>query len=144
LGKREVQRIYAQTSGEALQRELEQQMRLMQWAQMRSDDEKGKKKPNAALIIESSDAYAAIEQVDKTLDAHGGKWQLANIASEKPGRCTLEYIGRLPREVAPSTLIDAIQQNNPPAIIEVSFRSLKGLKSPKASDKKSNTVEDGD
>jgi len=145
LSKKDAQKIYAQTSGEALQRELEQQVRLIQWAQMRTDDEKGKKKPNAALIIESSDAYAAIEQVDKVLDSYGGKWQLANIASEKPGRSTLEYVGRLPGEIAPSALIDAIQQNNSPAIIEVSLRSLKGLKSPRAADKKStNPVEDGD
>ncbi len=148
LGKKEVQKIYTQTSGEALQhleRELEQQVRLMQWAQMRTDDEKGKKKPNAALIIESSDAYAAIEQVDKVLDAYGGKWQLANITSDTPGRSTLEYVGRLPKEATPATLIDAIQQNNSPAVIEVTFRSLKGLKSPVSLDKKSNNnVEDGD
>jgi uncharacterized membrane protein YhiD involved in acid resistance len=147
LGKKDVQKIYAQTSGEALQhleRELEQQVRLMQWAQMRTDEEKGKKKPNAALIIESSDAYTAIEQVDKVLDAYGGKWQLANISSETPGRCTLEYVGRLPREATPATVIGAIQQSGS-AIIEVSFRSLKGLKSPVAPDKKSSAnVEEGD
>jgi len=148
LGKKDVQKIYAQTSGEALQhleRELGQQMRLMQWAQMRTDDAKGKKKANAALIVESSDAYAAIEQVDKVLDAYGGKWQLANITSDTPGRSTLEYVGRLPKETAPATLIDAIQQSSSPAIIEIKFRSLKGLKSPVSSDKKSNHhVEDGD
>jgi uncharacterized membrane protein YhiD involved in acid resistance len=147
LGKKDVQKIYAQTSGEALQhleRELEQQVRLMQWAQMHSDEEKGKKKPNAALIIESSDAYAAIEQVDKVLDAYGGKWQLANISSETPGRCTLEYVGRLPKESTPATLIDALQQNHSTVILEVSFRSLKGLKSPVGLDKKSNQTEEGD
>jgi hypothetical protein len=148
LGKKDVQKIYAQTSGEALQhveRELGQQMRLMQWAQMRTDDIKGKKKANAALIVESSDAYAAIEQVDKVLDAYGGKWQLANITSDAPGRSTLEYVGRLPKETTPATLIDAIQQSSSPAIIEIKFRSLKGLKSPINSDKKSNQdAEDGD
>jgi uncharacterized membrane protein YhiD involved in acid resistance len=141
LGKKDVQKIYAQTSGEALQhleRELEQQVRLMQWAQMRTDEEKGKKKPNAALIIESSDAYTAIEQVDKVLDSYGGKWQLANISSETPGRSTLEYVGRLPKETTPATLIGAIQENGSSAIIEVSFRSLKGLKGPVSSDKKSD------
>jgi uncharacterized membrane protein YhiD involved in acid resistance len=148
LGKKDVQKIYAQTSGEALQhleRELEQQVRLMQWAQMRTDEEKGKKKPNAALIIESSDAYAAIEQVDKVLDSYGGKWQLANISSETPGRSTLEYVGRLPKETTPATLIGAIQENGSSVIIEVSFRSLKGLKSPLSSDKKSDRqAEEGD
>jgi len=146
-GKKDVQKIYAQASGEALQhleRELEQQVRLLQWAQMHRDDEKGKKKPNAALIVESSDAYAAIEQVDKALDAYGGKWQLANISSETPGRSTLEYVGRLPKESTPGTLIDAIQQNKSAVIIEVSFRSLKGLKSPVSLDKKSNQAEEGD
>ena len=148
LGKKDVQKIYAQTSGDALQhleRELEQQVRLMQWAQMRTDDEKGKKKPNAALIIEASDAYTAIEQVDKVLDSYGGKWQLANISSETPGRSTLEYVGRLPKETTPAILISAIQENSSPAIIEVTFRSLKGLRSPMALGKKSNSnVEEGD
>jgi len=146
-GKKDAQKIYAQTSGEALQhleRELEQQVRLMQWAQMRSDEEKGKKRPNAALIIESSDAYSAIEQVDKVLEAYGGKWQLANISSEKPGRSTLEYVGRLPKESTPAALIGAIQRDNSAVIIEVSFRSLKGLKSPVGLDKKSNQVEAAD
>lgn len=146
-GKKDVQKIYAQTSGEALQhleRELEQQVRLMQWAQMRSDEEKGKKKPNAALIVDASDAYAAIEQVDKALDAFGGKWQLANIASETPGRSTLEYVGRLPKEATPATLIGAIQQNGSGVIIEVSLRSLKGLKSPVELDKKSKMADEGD
>ena len=146
-GKKDVQKIYAQTSGEALQhleRELEQQVRLMQWAQMRRDEEKGKKKPNAALIVEASDAYVAIEQVDKALDAYGGKWQLANISSETPGRSTLEYVGRLPKEATPAALIGAIQQNGSAVIMEVSFRSLKGLKSPVELDKKSKPSEDGD
>ncbi len=146
-GKKDVQKIYAQTSGEALQhleRELEQQVRLMQWAQMRSDEEKGKKKPNAALIVHTSDAYAAIEQVDKALDTFGGKWQLANIASETPGRSTLEYVGRLPKEATPATLIGAIQQNGSGVIIDVSLRSLKGLKSPVELDKKSKAVDEGD
>ncbi len=146
-GKKEVQKLYAQTSGGALQhleRELEQQVRLMQWAQMHRDEEKGKKKPNAALIIESRDAYAAIEQVDKALDTYGGKWQLANISSETPGRSTLEYVGRLPKEATPAALIDAIQQNGSTVIIEVSFRSLKGLKSPVDLDKKSKPADEGD
>ncbi|MCG3118061.1 MAG: hypothetical protein ALAOOOJD_00195 [bacterium] len=145
LGKKEVQKIYTQASGEALQqieRGLEQQVRLLQWVQMRTDDEKGKKKPNAALIIESSDAYTAIEQVDKVLDAYGGKWQLANITSETPGRSTLEYVGRLPKETTPAVLIGAIQANSSAAVIEVTFRSLKGLKSPVALDKKSNNNPD--
>ena len=141
LGKKDVQKIYAQTSGEAMlqiERGLEQQVRLLQWVHMRTDDEKGKKKPNAALIIETSDAFTAIEQVDKVLDAYGGKWQLANITSETPGRSTLEYVGRLPKEMTPATLIGAIQENRSAAIIEVTFRSLKGLKNPVALDKKSN------
>jgi hypothetical protein len=56
----------------------------------------------------------------------------------------LEYVGRLPREATPATVIGAIQQSGS-AIIEVSFRSLKGLKSPVAPDKKSSAnVEEGD
>jgi uncharacterized membrane protein YhiD involved in acid resistance len=146
-GKKEVQKLYATTSAEALQhveRELEQQVRLMQWADMHAGQEKGKKKPNAALIIQSSDAYQAIAEVDKALEACGGTWQLANISSQVPGRNTLEYVGRLPKEVTPATLIDAIQQNGSSCIIEVAFRSLKGLKSPLAMNKQPEKVEDSD
>jgi uncharacterized membrane protein YhiD involved in acid resistance len=146
-GKKEVQKLYATTSAEALQhleRELEQQVRLIQWADMRADQEKGKKKPNAALIIESSDAYQAIAEVDKVLDNYGGRWQLANITSNAPGRSTLEYVGRLPKEVTPATLIDTIQQNGSSCIVEVAFRSLKGLKSPLAVNRPAEKADDSD
>jgi uncharacterized membrane protein YhiD involved in acid resistance len=146
-GGKEVKKLYETTSAEALQhleRELEQQVRLMQWADMRADQDKGKKKSNAALIIESSDAYQAIAEVDKVLDSYGGRWQLANITSNAPGRSTLEYVGRLPKEVMPATLVDAIQQNGSAAIIEVTFRSLKGLKSPRALNKPAEKGEDVD
>lgn len=146
-GKKEVQKLYATTSAEALQhveRELEQQVRLIQWADMHADQEKGKKKPNAALIVQCSDAYQALAEVDKALEACGGKWQLANISSQVPGRNTLEYIGRLPKEVTPAKLIDTIQQNDSSCIVEVAFRSLKGLKSPLALNKQPEKVEDAD
>ncbi len=146
-GKKEVQKLYTTTSAEALQhveRELGQQVRLMQWADMQADQEKGKKKPNAALIVQCSDAYQAIAEVDKALEAYGGKWQLANISSQAPGRNTLEYVGRLPKEVTPATLIDAIQQNDSSCIFEVAFRSLKGLKSPLAMNKQPEKVGEGD
>jgi uncharacterized membrane protein YhiD involved in acid resistance len=145
-GKKEVQKLYATTSAEALQnveRGLEQQVRLMQWADMHADQEKGKKKPNAALIVQCSDTYQAIAEVDKALEACGGKWQLANISSHAPGRNTLEYVGRLPKEVTPATLIDAIQQNGAACIVEVAFRSLKGLKSPLAMNKQPEKVDEG-
>jgi len=147
-GKKEIQKIFTHTSVEAIhhfERDLEQQMRLLQWAQLRADDEKSKKRPNAALIVESNDAYKAIEQVDKVLDSYGGKWQLANINSETPGRSTLEYVGRLPKDVTPATLIGAIQENGASTVLEVSFRSLKGLKSPLAANKAANEkVDDAD
>jgi hypothetical protein len=146
-GKKEVQKLYEATSAGALQhleRELEQQVRLMQWADMHTDQEKGKKKPNAALIVQCSDAYQAIAEVDKALEACGGRWQLANISSHVPGRSTLEYVGRLPKEVTPATLIDAIQQNGTSCIVEVAFRSLKGLKSPLAMNKQPEKAEEGD
>jgi uncharacterized membrane protein YhiD involved in acid resistance len=135
MGKKEVQKLYATTSAEALQhleRELEQQVRLMQWADMHADQEKGKKKPNAALIVQCSDAYQAIAEVDKALEACGGRWQLANLSSHVPGHNTLEYVGRLPKEVTPAMLISTIHQNGSSYIGEVTFRSLKGLKSPLA------------
>jgi uncharacterized membrane protein YhiD involved in acid resistance len=146
-GKKGLQKLYASTSAEALQnveRELGQQVRLMQWADMHADQEKGKKKPNAALIVECSDAYQAIAEVDKALDACGGRWQLANISSHAPGRSTLEYVGRLPKEVPATTLIDTIHQNGSSSIIELAFRSLKGLKSPLALNKAAEKGEEGD
>ncbi|MGH7597615.1 MAG: DUF4956 domain-containing protein [bacterium] len=146
-GKKEVQKLYATASAEALQhaeRGLEQQVRLLQWADMRAEDEKGKKKPNAALIVACNDAYQALAEVDKALEACGGKWQLANISSQGAGLNTLEYVGRLPKEVTPAKLIDAIQQSGAPCIAEVAFRSLKGLKSPLAMSKQSEKPEDGD
>jgi hypothetical protein len=146
-GGKEAKKLYETASGGALQhleRELEQQVRLMQWADMRADQDKGKKKPNAALIIESRDAYQAIEEVDKVLDNYGGRWQLANITSEAPGRSTLEYVGRLPKETTPATLLDAIHQNGSSAIVEVTFRSLKGLKSPVALNKPAEKIDDSD
>ena len=146
-GKKEVQKLYATTSAGALQnleRKLEQQVRLMQWADLHTAQEKGKKKPNAALIVECTDAYQAIAEVDKALDACGGRWQLANITSNAPGRSTLEYVGRLPKEVAPAALIDTIHQNGSSYIVELAFRSLKGLKSPLALNKPAEKVEETD
>jgi hypothetical protein len=132
-GKKEAQRLYEQTSAEArqqLERELGQQIRLMQWADLQADEEKGKKRANAALIVECSDPHQAIEEVDKALDNFGGRWQLANVSSNGPGRSTLEYVGRLPKEVAPASLVNMIQQNGATSIREIRFRSLKGLKNP--------------
>jgi uncharacterized membrane protein YhiD involved in acid resistance len=146
-GKKEVQKLYATTSAEALQhaeRELEQQVRLMQLADMRADEEKGKKKPNAALIVQCSDAHQALDEVDKALETCGGKWQLANISSHVPGLSTLEYVGRLPKEVTPAKLIDAIQQRGASCIGEVAFRSLKGLKNPLTVNKHPEKAEEGD
>jgi hypothetical protein len=146
-GKKDAQKLYATTSAEALQqaeRGLEQQVRLLQWADMRAEEDKGKKKPNAALIVQCSDAYQALAEVDRALEACGGKWQLANISSQVSGLNTLEYVGRLPKEVTPAKLIDAIQQSGASCIAEVSFRSLKGLKSPLATNKQPEKVEEGD
>jgi uncharacterized membrane protein YhiD involved in acid resistance len=146
-GKKEVQRFYEQTSTEARQqlaRELEQQIRLMQWADLQAEAEKGKKKANAALIVECNDAYQAIAEVDKALDRYGGRWQLANVSSIGPGHSILEYVGRLPKEVTPAALVSAIQQNGSTSIREISFRSLKGLKNPLALNKAAEKSEEAD
>lgn len=131
-----LQKVYALTSAEAyqrLERDLEQQMRLLQWAELFA--EKNKKKANAGLIIESTEAQAAQKQIESVLASSGGRWQLAHVTANAPGKFTLEYIGRLPKETAPAALISALQENGAATIAGIEFCSLKGLKNPKAQEK---------
>jgi hypothetical protein len=140
-----LQQLYAHTSAEAyhrIERDLEQQIRLMQWAELLAD--KDKKKANAALIIESSDARTAQKRIDKVLASHGGRWQLANVTTTAPGKFTLEYVGRLPKETAPAALIGALQENGATCIAGIEFRSLKGLKNLKPTAKAHENVEADD
>jgi hypothetical protein len=131
--KKAVQMLYDQSmegASQRLGRELEQQVRLLQLAELMAD--KGKKKANAALIVESNDAQRAQQHLDKVLSAYGDRWQLANMATNAPGKFTLEYVGRLPKENTPAALIGALQANGASCIAGIEFRSLKGLKNPKA------------
>jgi hypothetical protein len=137
-GKKKVaKRLYENISAEAYQRleqELEQQVRLMHWADLMID--KGKKKANAALIIASNDAQAAQQRVDSVLSSYGGRWQLANMIASTSGNITLEYVGRLPKAGNPADLIGVLQKNGASVIAGIEFRSLKRLKkaiSPKTS-----------
>ncbi|MDZ7344955.1 MAG: DUF4956 domain-containing protein [candidate division KSB1 bacterium] len=131
-----LQKIYAQGSAEAYQRiehDLQRQIRLMQQAEFFAD--KNGKKANAGLIIESSDARRAQKQIDNVLASFGGRWQLTNVTTNAPGKLTLEYVGRLPKETTAAALIDALQENGTTTITDIEFRSLKGLKNPKAQNK---------
>lgn len=111
-----------------IEQALEQQIRLAQWANLTSD--KNKKKANAAILVESKDVGKAQEHVDAVLAAHGGRWRLANVTANGDGQGVLEYVGRLPKELTPATMVTALRQGSPEAVAAVEVRSLKGLKAP--------------
>lgn len=111
-----------------IEQALEQQVRLARWAGLFSG--KNKKKANAAIVVESKDVGKAQSHVDAVLAACGGRLRLATVASDENGRGTLEYVGRLPKELSATALLAALQQGAPPDIATVEIRSLKGLKAP--------------
>jgi uncharacterized membrane protein YhiD involved in acid resistance len=132
-GKKAAQLVYEQTSATAQERveqAFERQLRLRQWADMSS--EKDKKKPNAAFVIEATQAAAAQIHVDGILAQAGGKWQLANVRSEAEGKTRLEYVGRIPKQTAPATLLSELRANSQDFIRGLEYVSLKGIKSAKA------------
>jgi len=131
--KKAAQRVYEQTSATMLERveqAFERQLRLRQWADMSSA--KDKKKPNAAFVIEAVEAATAQNHVDRLLARAGGKWQLANVRSDAQRKTQLEYVGRIPKETTPATLLSELRANSQDFICGVEYVSLKGMKSAKA------------
>jgi hypothetical protein len=108
----------------AAQQVLDQQVRLLQWANLPSKD---KKKLNAALVVDASDLAGAQHHVDAALSSFGGRWRLACVTSNGNGG-VLEYVGRLPKDGSAAALLALLRQGSPPAITAMEYRSLKGLK----------------
>ncbi|MEK7728935.1 MAG: DUF4956 domain-containing protein [candidate division KSB1 bacterium] len=141
--KKAAQLAYEQNSATAMTRveqAFERQLRLRQWAELSSAKEK--KKPNAALIIATSNATAAQNHADKVLAEQGGKWQLANAQSSGAGPTTIEYVGRIPKEISSTALLLALQENGKDFISGVEYVSLKGMKNAKT--KASEATDDDD
>jgi uncharacterized membrane protein YhiD involved in acid resistance len=80
-GKKNLQRLYEHASAGSLTRleaDLEQQVRLVQFAELNA--EKDKKKVNAGLVIHAGEAAAAQQHVERALASVGGRWQRQNRA----------------------------------------------------------------
>jgi hypothetical protein len=108
----------------AAQDVLDQQVRLLQWANMPSKD---KKKLNSALVVDATDLATAQRHVDDALSSFGGKWRLAGVISNG-GQGVLEYVGRLPKEATAAALLARLRENCPPGVDAIEYRSLKGLR----------------
>lgn len=107
---------------------LEQQARLVQWASLEGG--KNKKRANMAIVVGSRNLGHAQAHVESVLAVQGGRWRLANLTSNGDGEGILEYIGRLPKQATPATLLAALREGATSVIDSVEIRSLKGLKLP--------------
>jgi hypothetical protein len=106
---------------------LEQQARLVHWASLQSGK---KKRPDTAIVVATKNLGHAQAHVESVLALQGGRWRLANLAQNGDGQGILEFIGRLPKDATPSTLLAALQQGGAGVLDSVEVMSLKGLKLP--------------
>ena len=106
---------------------LEQQARLVHWASLQGGK---KKRPDTAIVVSTKNLGHAQAHVESVLALQGGRWRLANLTQNGDGQGILEFIGRLPKDATPSTLLAALQQGGESVLESVEVMSLKGLKLP--------------
>ena len=106
---------------------IEQQARLVHWASLQGGK---KKRPDTAIVVAARNLGHAQAHVESVLELQGGRWRLANLTQNGDGLGILEYLGRIPKQATPATLLSALQQDSANLLDSVEVMSLKGLKLP--------------
>ncbi|HKW12021.1 MAG TPA: DUF4956 domain-containing protein, partial [Gemmatimonadaceae bacterium] len=92
-----------------------------------SAEEKRKKRFNAALIVSASVLTAAQRVAEAVLEDHAERWKLASVVPSPSGMNTVEYLVRVRDEARMTALVNEIRIRGAPDIVNVEFRSLRGL-----------------
>ena len=107
-----------------LDADLEAQSRYIHLAE-RFANKKGKKKPNAVIVVEMASG-SPHEHLTREIGDHRGKWRLLGI-EDRAGLTVLEYLGRMPRkEPAPLHFLERMRKGNP-GVRHIAFHSLRKM-----------------
>lgn len=85
------------------------------------------KRPDAVLTVRTTDVAVARPMIEAVLDADAKVWDLMEVTDETDEETTLEYLVRAKKSVPPSTLMDKLEGQCTPHLVDVEYRPLEGL-----------------
>jgi hypothetical protein len=89
----------------------------------------GKKNYNGLLIVLAKANEQCLDSIDEVLKEHADRFKLAEISPTSGGNSSLEYLIGLPKDLAPSRLVNLLRERAGQYIIAAEFRNLNVKKS---------------
>ena len=89
----------------------------------------GKKNYNGLLIVLAKTNEQCLDSIDEVLKEHTDRFKLAEISPASDGNSSLEYLIGLPKDLAPTRLVNLLRERAEQYIIAAEFRSLNVKKS---------------